>query len=261
MSGPCGWPVAPCGVGCADTLGQLEPETRDQVEVWASEFLWRATGQRYGLCEETYRPCVRVCGLASGLSRPSRVSGQWVNLTCGSCRGSCGCERPISEIVIPGTHEVTGITIDGVPLDPAETVAVYDRRRLVRIDGGTWPRCQDLAIPGDSDGAWQVTVLRGEPVPAGAATVTAILACEFARACLGDDGCRLPQRVQTVTRQGVTVGFMDSFDGLDALGTGIFEVDAWVGAARSTRWAAPSIRSLDTPPTPVQTWPTVEVTP
>ena len=255
--GPCDWPVAPCGAECEAVLSSLNPQARLDVEAWASGYLWRATGRRYGVCETTYRPCAQRCTNGG----PARIDGRWVNLTCARCSGPCGCGAPLSQIVLPDVEAVTSITIDGVHLDPAETVAVYDRRRIVRIDGHEWPLCQDLSIAGDQDGAWQITVTQGAPIPAGAATVTAILACEFARACAGDDSCRLPQRVQTVTRQGVTVGFMDSFDGLDALGTGIFEVDAWVGAARSTRWAAPSIRSLDTPPTPVQTWPTVEVTP
>lgn len=256
VSMPCGWTVDPCGTACADLLGDLDPATRALYEAWAVDFLWRATGRRYGLCETTYRPCARQCGQWwDGMSHPARIDGEWVNLSCGSCRTGCSC-TDVPEVVLSDVEAVVGITVDGVELDPAEAVIVYDRRRIVRTDGLRWPACQDLTVPGDSDGAWQITVLQGAPIPAGGSIVAGLLACEFAKACAGDSGCRLPQRVQTVTRQGVTIGFQDSFDTLDDLKVGIFEIDAWVAASRWTGTARPRILSPDVPRPSVQTWPT-----
>src|SRR3546814_4772015 len=41
------------------------------------------------------------------------------------------------------------------------------------------------------------------------------LANELAKAACNDKSCGLPQRVQSITRQGVTVAVLDSFDDID----------------------------------------------
>lgn len=255
---PCDWVAEPCGQDCTDLLVSLPVEARAAVEAWAVDYLWKATGRRYGLCETTYRPCAASCGSWwDGLPYPDRIAGEWVNLTCNRCQpaSSCSCGGIIPEITLDNVEAVTGLTIDGIVYDPAVTVAVYDRRRVIRTDGQLWPACQNLTLPGDSDGAWQITVQTGRPVPPGGGIVAGILACEFGKACAGDTGCRLPQRVQTVTRQGVTIGFQDTFETLDGLKVGIFEVDAWVAANRTDKWQAPRVLSPDRPRPAVRTWP------
>lgn len=261
----CDWPVQGiCSDDEADTcehLAGLSPEARQRVEDMAVEILWNATGRRFGLCEKTFRPCSRRCGdFWGGLPTPWRIDGNWVNVTCNRCADSCSCGF-ISEINIDQTYAVTGIRIDGVEYDPFETVAVYDYNRIVRTDGEEWPMCQDLSVT-DGAGAWSITVLQGLPVPAGGALMAGLLACELAKACQGMDGCQLPKRIQTITRQGVTVGFQDRFEGLVDLRTGIYEVDLWVAAVRSDGWAPAEIHSFDLPDDPaVLTWPPLEVAP
>src|SRR5690606_38965751 len=112
----------------------VPPEMREMLEAQAKWFLWAATGEQYGACSRTFRPCAERCGdYWGGLPSPARIDGEWVNLTCGTCKSDCGCET-ISEVVIPRTLAVEAITIDGEDYDPEETVAVYDRRRIVRTD-------------------------------------------------------------------------------------------------------------------------------
>lgn len=259
----CDWAVEVCEDCCSEAAsGNLPPEQWEMVQAWAVDFLWRATGKMFGLCETTFRPCRRNCdgsvglGLGAWISAPwlpVRFNNEWINLRCGSCVGECGCST-ISEIRLPDVHAVTGIRINGVNLEPSGTVAVYNRNRIVRIDGDEWPACQNLAQV-DGEGSWSVTVQQGLPVPPGGAIVAGLLACEFAKACTGSDGCRLPERIQTITRNGVTIGFQDSFDQLTSLTTGIFEIDAFIHSARSARFGRPSVRSVDRPPPNVLTWP------
>lgn len=259
MPAPCDWPVQHiCSDDEADTcehLDNLSPEARDRVEAMAVQILWAATGKRYGLCEKTFRPCSRQCGsFWGGLPTPWRVNGNWVNITCNKCVSNCSCTF-ISEIFIDNTHAVTGITIDGVSYDPFETVAVYDRHQIVRTDGEEWPVCQDLSAT-SGEGTWSITVLQGYPVPDGGGLAAGLLACELAKACTGADGCRLPKRVQTITRQGVTVGFQDNFEGIGKMQTGIYEVDLWIEAARTDGWLGAEIHSFDLPDDPAElTWP------
>lgn len=255
LSEPCGWVVEICDDCCDDSLNLLPSGQVGGVEQLAVNFLWNATGKRYGSCTRTYRPCRRNCGdYWGGLPQPWRVDGHWVNLTCGSCTTGCGC-KTTSEVVLNDVNAVTAVTIDGDELVPSGMVAVYDHSRLVRTDGGLWPMCQDLSSV-DGPGTWSITVEQGVPVPAGGEFIAGLLACEFAKACLNDGNCRLPRRVQAVTRNGVTMAFADMFEGLDMLRTGIFEIDAWIEANRRSLFMQASISSLDIMDDPPQlTWP------
>lgn len=254
MIKPC-WPVEVCDDCCTDAIESLSEDQAASLEGLAAYLLWKATGSRYGLCEETYRPCRIECGMQGGLPTPQRVNGDWLNLSCGSCRGKCGCDN-VSEVVIPNVHEVVRVRVDGVELDPESVVAVYDHRRIVRVDGLSWPGCQNLSVI-DGPGAWSITVMQGTPLPDGAAFVAGILLCELAKACTGDDTCRLPRRVQTITRQGVTIGFQDQFEGLSDMRLGIWEIDAFIEASRTSIFRQPSITSPDRPRPPRLTWPEV----
>ncbi|HEX6681156.1 MAG TPA: hypothetical protein VF062_00060 [Candidatus Limnocylindrales bacterium] len=258
----CDWPVTLCDECCTDEVEQLDPETWELLQRWAADYLWRATGRVYGLCSRTYRPCRRNCDGSFGFGLgtpfiPWRINGDWINLSCRTCPGECGCGGRLSEIRLANVNAVTALRIDGVDEDPSGTVAVYDRNRIVRIDGEEFPGCQNLAQL-DGIGTWSITIEQGIPVPPGGALAAGILACEFAKACLGSDDCRLPQRTQIITRQGVTVGFQDRFENLADMLTGIFEIDTFITAARSNRFGAPSIASVDRPRAARLTWPIVE---
>lgn len=226
----------------------------DLVDVWAdmaAGFLWRATGRQYGVCETTYRPCAR--DYCSGVTTPARLGGEWVNLVCGQHAGPCTCGTA-NELVLGNVEAVTGLKFDGHPHD-VDDVLVYDRRYLVH-SSGSWPLAQNLRLTDDSPGTWSITVEHGYPIPAGGEIVAGILACELTKSCVGSDTCRLPKRVETVTRQGVTMGFQDSFTGLDELRTGLWEVDAWIESVRSAKYRQPTVTSPDTQHSRELTWPT-----
>lgn len=259
---PCDWPVTVCDDCCAEQIEALDPATWQLFQDMAAFFLWRASGGVYGLCEKTYRPCRRNCDGSYGFGIgtpfiPWRINGNWVNIGCNRCAGECGCGM-LSEIRLPSVHSVVRVRIDGVDLEPSGTVAVYNRSRIVRIDGEQWPACQNLAQL-DGVGVWSITVEQGFPVPPGGNLMAGVLACEFAKACLNDDSCRLPRQIQQVTRQGVSIGFQDTFEKLPQMLTGIFEVDAFIEASRAyNRYSSPSIGSVDRPPPARLTWPIQE---
>ncbi len=145
---------------------------------------------------------------------------------CGRCLGECGCTH-VSEVLLPGpVTEVLEVLLDGEVLDPL-SYRVDDWARLVRLDG-EWPWCQDLNQPDDGLGAWAITYQRGQPIPAGGGLAAGSLASELAKAFCNDSSCRLPKRVSTVTRQGLTFAIIDDFKNLQAGQTGIWEVDSWV---------------------------------
>src|SRR5699024_472918 len=121
------------------------------------------------------------------------------------------------------------VRIDGNVL-PDSAYRVDYGNILIRTDGQTWPAVQDMLADPSELNTFEVTYKRGIEVPAGGQFAAGVLACELAKAYCGDQTCELPKRVQTVTRQGVTVGFMDQFEGLEEGKTGIWSIDSWIAS-------------------------------
>lgn len=261
---PCNWPVlyTQCGTGeasdstpCAP-LSTFSEAGRKAFEDMASSLLWNWTNQVFGVCEVALRPqangpwcrpstfessahLLRNSGL-----QPALIGGKWYNLVCGSCVDVCSCApygtRSIS--LVGPVDEVTEVYVDGV-LVPPEAYRV-DGRFLIRTDGGVWPLRQDLDDDPMGEGSFLIHYTRGVPVPDGGKIAAGALACELAKASCGDTSCQLPERIQTITRQGVTVGFMDSFDSLDKGRTGIWVIDAWIASVTAPVRRA-GVRSVD----------------
>lgn len=260
------WP-APivCDECCSLDLETVDPAIRDMAAQWAARFLWAATGKQYGGCPRTWRPCkekcapqINCCGGFGGpifQSFPQRLpfSYDWTNLTCNRCVKGCQCSE-VSEVILPNVAEVLNVRIDGVDFDPCGMVAVYDKRRVVRTDGREWPACQELSKV-DGPGTWSITVIEGECPPAGAAWMTGTLMCEVLKACMKRDDCQLPRRLQTITRQGVSMTFNDNFEGLARLHTGIWELDAWIESTNYNLAVQPRVRRPDGPQHSELTWP------
>lgn len=273
----CPWEAiyADCGGECEafDKWGDDAAQAQALFETVATDLLWNWTNRVYGVCEETVRPCQSGCsesftgwstfwgrgpgydptfpaaGAGPGGSvpwYPVLVSGRWFNITCG-CAGTCQC-TPAGPTVLslPGPVQgVTEVRVDGAVVPPS-AYRVDRKRWLIRTDGGVWPRCQNmLADPAVDADTFEVTYMRGIPVPAGGRVAAGRLACELALAACGDSSCQLPQRMTTMTRQGVTVGFADTYEDLKEGGTGIYSIDTWVASStRGTPYA--SVKSIDT---------------
>jgi hypothetical protein len=91
-----------------------------------------------------------------------------------------------------------------------------------------------------------VTYVRGVRVPEGGEIAAGVLALELAKAACNDNTCQLPKRMQTMTRQGVTVAMLDSFDDVDKGHTGIWIIDSWVASMTKTP-VRPTVLSPDKP--------------
>lgn len=241
-TGPCQWSP---DYSCCPAYDDASPELRELAEGVATEILWRLTGRRFGLCETKLRPCRQSCadswrqdwhGAPGAPWTPYLDGGQWYNAVCGKCRSDCSCGE-LCELLLPGpVHQVTAVKLGGVTLPPAG-YQVHDHRSLVRLGGECWPGCQDLtADPDDPAGdAFEVTYLQGVPVPAAGRFAAGMYACEILKSCTGSSGCRLPKRVQRITREGVTLDFLDPMSFLDEGLTGLPEVDVWIRSVNPDR--------------------------
>lgn len=121
-----------------------------------------------------------------------------------------------------------------------------------------WPTCQDMSKPATEPGTFEVTYLRGKPVPETGVWAAGLLACELIKACVpASEGCecRLPSNVQSVVREGVSID-MEAFVLGGAGGTGIPEVDLWLKTVNPRQQVAPSrVYSVDKRRPRRTTWP------
>jgi hypothetical protein len=224
---------APCPSICspwADIADICNPpdvtdETLEQQLLNASNILFHFTGRQWpGSCAETVRPC-------------GGGSEGW----CGCSGGrTCGCRRP-SEIRLGGSPitSVTEVKIDGAVLDPS-LYRVDDWTHLVYLPADDderqgWPCCQDVRLPDSEENTWSVAYTYGTGPDVGGSIYAAELAGELARACAGDTECRLPKRVQTIVRQGVTLAVVDPLNLFEDGRTGLPDVDLWLGSLRYGR--------------------------
>lgn len=210
------------------------PMVNDQVMTMAlsvaTEVLYELTGRQWP-------------GVRTAVERPFWC---W----CGSHPSACGCGW-LSEVVLSRgpVISVQQVKVYGDVVDPAR----------YRLDGGSrlvwqpdldmshqlttrwhnWPACQMLDRPDTELWTWSVAYTYGRQCPNGGKMAAATLACQLALAMTPPSpespGCRLPQRVTNIIRQGVSMVVLDPMtlikDGL----TGLAEVDLWVSAVLNGR--------------------------
>lgn len=263
---PDGWVP---NIQCCTNWASYDPGVQAYALDIASFGVWSLTGRRYGTSIRTVRPCnapnlpplyqtFPVNWLNPwGVDEDNTYwglfifNGVWHNIGCGgfNCCGAA-CEVLLDGPVV----SIESVIIDGAPLD-SSAYRVDDGHILVRQDAGCWPRCQDLNKAAGQTDTWTVSYAVGEPVPSTILSAAGVLACEVAKSCSGST-CRLPQRMQSLTRQGVSVQFIQPADYLDRGLTGIPEVDmavAWANPGRLTQ--RPRVASLDISPNRQTTWP------
>lgn len=273
-SAPCDWPLlnptdpdgcTPCS---GSTLLDLPEAERERFVRMAVELLWAWTGRKFGTCEETVRPCRSECsesetgstfygfsgtGAGSpglGLWRPVLLAGEWFNIRCGYCGDRCHCSVDTSRhLSLPGpVAEIVEVWVDGERLGPEKIWVEGDT--ISRLDGKPWPWCNtDLGDPTDPEsGAWTVTYKRGLSVPVGGQIAAQKLAEELAKAACSDSSCELPSRVQSVTRQGVSMEMVQTeFQDVREGRTGIWLIDSWVASTQAPEDARPAVFSPDVP--------------
>lgn len=255
--------TAACGPWCTpDDICGLPTSAGDALVARSiasgSWLVWALTGRQFGTCTTTVRPC-RECDNDRGLlgwhdllranyllSLDDALSyGYPWRLTC-HCGSHRQCGHRLAVVALPApVLSVVQVVQNGIVLDPS-AYRVDDRRWLVRLDGEQWPATQNLALDLSESDTFGVTVVRGVPVPQPGVTAAAALSLEFIKSCLPGVECRLPERVTTITRQGMTVAMLDPMDFLEKGRTGIAEVDQFIAAANPhglTR--RPSVRSAE----------------
>lgn len=252
MSVPGIWPVL---ARCSEWSAASEQD-RDDVTAMAVGTLWALTGRVFGVNVARVRPCFQAPDRGTtyrgrggtpmvGSWWPGLINGKFFSGSC-ACSDGCECAGP-SRVALPGPIAgVESVVIDGVVLDES-AYRVDARRWLVRVDGESWPQDQDMAAGDTEAGAFTVTYLRGIPVPRPGQLAAGDLACEFLRARAGGS-CSIPERAQSISRQGVDIQLLDPTAYFDGGLTGVASVDQWIMVVNPGKARAPSrVSSPDLP--------------
>ena len=137
--------------------------------------------------------------------------------------------RPVTKI-----HEIR--TRSGLVLDPSSYYLV-DHSTIQAAMGVPWTPCN-----------LEVTYSYGTYPPAMGKMAARTLAIELAKLWSGDDDCALPQRVSTVSRQGVSYTLLDNQDFIDEMRTGIYAIDLFLKSTNPDKARAKSrVFSVDVP--------------
>ena len=243
----CLWPILG---DCALQDDQLS-EIVEAAQQMAIEVLFAASGRQFGECVVTYQPCRRVCATdiepldmwqlldirhaSLALRSPWETGSYYSTMVCANCStDDCGCSSLVDiELWHTKVSQVLNVQVDGVTLDPSN-YRLW-RGRLIRTDGEAWPDCQDGSVANGSVGTWSISYRHGQPVPHGGQLAAGVLACEIAKSLCNDSSCALPKRVQSITRQGVSVAFLDPMDFLADGRTGVYLVDLWLNSVNPHR--------------------------
>lgn len=214
----------------------------DALQV-ATDVLFVLSGSRWsGVCDDVVRPQgTGSCELALWGRAWYARTGRWPAPWEFPAGYGCGCGG-VSEVSLGGWPivDVSEVMLNGVVLPEANNWRVDDYATLVRIadaDGNrqVWPCWQRLDLAATEDDTWQVTYQYGTAPPAMGVRAAASLGCQLALSCspetVGGGECRLPERVTSITRQGVTAVVLDPFSFLDNGRTGIYDVDLFLAAA------------------------------
>lgn len=234
--------VIPADVSCLDGLSADDAELACAA---ATSMLYGASGHQFsGTCSDTVRPCavnmVGMSGLAGAVGRCNDGS-TWFAVSLDvlpeiTWSGFGGSPSPgiSGGILVHSTLELPGypiVTVDEVKIDGVVVTdyVIVDSRWLVRKNGRTWPFGQRLDYDDGAQGTWSVRYTWGVPPPPDGVLAARVLSCELGKSMNRDESCRLPQRLQNLTREGVTAVVMDPQANTGADGAfGIYEIDHFI---------------------------------
>jgi hypothetical protein len=245
----------PSGAWTSELIGNpingIDPVQEALAFQMATDLLYVRSGRQWSINTLTVRPCgMQYQGdpyqwpwLQAYLSSDSQWS-MWpriwwgLEMNCGCGQGDCSCtELQKIDLALLPVIQVTEVLQDGAVLSPA-AYRVDDYRWLVRIDGETWPYCQDMSVDVSQVNTWAVTFTYGRPPPVAGQVAVSELARQILLSFAGSPSCTLPQRVQSVARQGVTIQFVELQEYLASGLTGLPLVDLFLSTYNPQRLAS-----------------------
>lgn len=217
----------------ADELSQPDVPEAHASAVSASYLLWALSGRKYGGIKQTTEryecPCRCSTRTLAGMVYPGIHQGHIYNVNVGY--GShCGCGVQ-HKLRLRGTpiHTVYSVIAGGSELDP-EDWEIHNDVYLVPAAGSGWSVCSTV----------ETTYSYGVPPPEAGRRAARLLAEELLKSTIDPDSCRLPDRVTSISRQGVSFTVLDPQSFLDEGRLGLYEVDTFLRAVNPDRARMPA---------------------
>ena len=200
----------------------------DEAAKTASYLLWAMSGRKYTgttIVTERYTCTLRNnrMGPSVKTNSPILFGGDVYNIPTDDY-------DEYSELMTDGMSPDARIKLRGRPvikihsirnkhgkiLDPSSYYLV-DHSTIHIVAGTPWTPCNT-----------EITYEYGAAVPMAGKMAAKTLATEFAKLWAGDEECMLPQRVTSVSRQGVSYTILDNQEFIDELRTGLYAVDLFL---------------------------------
>lgn len=233
-------------------MGQsaTSPNALDALQS-ASYLLWVLSGRKYsGICTatETY-----TCG--DPCSGSGNCMWQVLELPSGSLRSWCSMDQCVSQRLLflrnrPARELLSIVDRHGNELD-LSWFSIWDRAAVGPVDLtgcgglGCWDPC----------GA-TVTYTWGTPPPPPGRMAVLELADQFVKAVECPSECKLPERITSVSRQGVSFQVFDPQDFIDNGRTGLYSVDVFLKTVNPDKAQKRArVFSPDMPQAHARTWP------
>ena len=190
----------------------------------ASYIMWALSGRKYSGVTTVTERYVRFAPLINTrLIQEAAILNSRVN-------------KALS-IVEPWVSAETRIRLRGQPVQEINTVrniggGIVSPDSYYVVDHSTLQFSEGaLIVPADIE----VTYTYGAQPPVLGKMAARRVAIEFVKLWEGDTDCALPQRVTSVTRQGVTYTVLDSQDFLAEMRMGIYEIDLFLKAVNPNK--------------------------
>jgi len=194
----------------------------------ASNILWALSGRKYsGVTTVTERyVCATLAyryGSSSRNTRADLVLGDVYNMPYSDMDSYTAVTTdglsPQSRLRLRG-RPITKIHAmrnrAGVIINP-NSYYLVDHSTIQSVAGSRWSPCDS-----------EITYTYGIEPPTMGKMAARVLAMEFCKLWNGDDDCILPQRVTSVSRQGVSYTILDSQDFIDDMRTGLYSIDLFL---------------------------------
>jgi hypothetical protein len=206
----------------------------------ASNILWAMSGRKYNgstTVTERYITAIdafRYQGASAKNFFPYMIHGSVYNLPAEDWNDSA--------YQSDGTSSLSRLRLRGQPVQEVhmmrslyngqiispDSYYIAEHSTLIAYNGTPWP-------PGNVE----VTYTYGAKVPTAGRMAAKTFAIELIRLWSGDD-CALPDRVTSVSRQGVSYTILDNQDFLENMRIGIYEIDLFLKTANPSKALAPS---------------------
>lgn len=204
-------------------LGNPGSPSAEMAVDYATYVLYRLTGEKYPGVSRTIESYIHnVDGLYTEmLNRPTPGRYVQVPTTISQPR----------RLYLRGTpvHEVLNV-YSGNEILPETSYALVNKRFLLLHGGSYWNY-------GCNDGGVTVEYTYGMMPPKAGIMACTTLANELMLLLdgVGPDKCRIPERVRSVSREGISFDMIDPQEFLDDGRTGIWEVDLFIRTANPAR--------------------------